>query len=124
MKMYALAALLGVLAAPATAQMSGGMNHGDMNHGNMPMDHGDMPMNPGQMEGAVRTSAVVNSIGDGTANVSHDPIPEIGWPAMTMDLPLLDGAQMMGAVEAGDAVTLMLVKGADGMYAIGAMMPN
>jgi len=112
MKIPALAALLGALAAPAAAQMAGGM------------DHSEMPMNDTRMEGAVHTDAVVNSIGDGTANVSHEPIPEIGWPAMTMDLPLLDNAQMMGAVKPGDAVTLMLVKGADGMYAIGSMMPN
>ncbi|NKX72441.1 cation transporter, partial [Rhodobacteraceae bacterium R_SAG1] len=36
----------------------------------------------------------------------------------------LDNAQMMGAVAAGDEVTLMLVQSEDGMYAIGAMMPN
>jgi Cu(I)/Ag(I) efflux system protein CusF len=76
------------------------------------------------MEGAVHAKAVINSIGDGTANVSHDPIPEIGWPAMTMDMTVLENAQMMGEVTDGDEVTLMLVKGEDGMYAIGAIMPN
>jgi Cu/Ag efflux protein CusF len=113
--MKRLTAILGLLAftsVPALAQM----NHG--------MDHSDMPMSSEQMEGAVHAKAVVNSIGDGTANVSHDPIPEIGWPAMTMDLPLLANAEMMGEVAEGDEVTLMLVKGSDGMYAIGAMMPN
>lgn len=113
--MKTLTATLGLLALtsmPAFAQM----NHG--------MDHSNMPMSSEQMEGAVHAKAVVNSIGDGTANVSHDPIPEIGWPAMTMDLPVLENAEMMGEISAGDEVTLMLVKGSDGMYAIGAMMPN
>ncbi|MEX5728643.1 Cu(I)/Ag(I) efflux system protein CusF [Rhodovulum iodosum] len=113
--MKILTATLGLLAlstAPVLAQMNNGM------------DHSNMPMSSEQMEGAVHTRAVVNSIGDGTANVSHDPIPEIGWPAMTMDLPLLENAEMMGAISEGDEVTLMLVKGADGMYAIGSMMPN
>ena len=104
--------LLALMSMPALAQM----NHG--------MDHSNMPMSSKQMEGAVHAKAVVNSIGDGTANVSHDPIPEIGWPAMTMDLPVLENAEMMGEISAGDEVTLMLVKGSDGMYAIGAMMPN
>jgi Cu(I)/Ag(I) efflux system protein CusF len=31
---------------------------------------------------------------------------------------------MMGEIAAGDAVTLMLIKGDDGMYAIGAMMAD
>lgn len=113
--MKTLTATLGLLAIttlPALAQM----NHG--------MDHSNMPMSSEEIEGAVHAKAVVNSIGDGMANVSHDPIPEIGWPAMTMDLPLLDNAEMMGEISAGDEVTLMLVKGSDGMYAIGAMMPN
>ncbi|SDD86889.1 copper-binding protein [Ruegeria marina] len=113
--MKTLTATLGLLAfttVPALAQMTHGMNHSNM------------PMSSEQMEGAVHAKAIVNSIGDGTANVSHDPIPEIGWPAMTMDLPLLENAEMMGEISAGDEVTLMLVKGPDGMYAIGAMMLN
>lgn len=112
-KTLALAAFLSAAALPAA--------HAQSTHG---MDHSGMPMNTEQMEGAVHAQAVVNTIGDGTANVSHDPIPEIGWPAMTMDLPLLEGAQAMGDVKAGDSVTLMLVKGDDGLYAIGAMMRN
>ncbi|WP_291734379.1 copper-binding protein [Leisingera sp. F5] len=88
------------------------------------MDHSGMHRSDSQMEGAVHATAVVNSIRDGSVNVSHDPIPEIGWPGMTMGLPLLADAQIMGDVAPGDKVTLMLIKGADGMYAIGAMMPN
>ncbi len=88
------------------------------------MDQPEMHMSDAQMEGAVHTKATLNSIGDGTANVSHDPIPEIGWPAMTMDMPLAEGAQTMGDINEGDMVTLMLIKGEDGMYAIGAIMPE
>lgn len=88
------------------------------------MDHSEMHMSDTQMVTAVHTKATLNSIGDGTANVSHEPIPEIGWPAMTMDLPLTEGAQTMGDVKEGDMVTLMLIKDEDGMYAIGAIMPE
>ena len=87
-------------------------------------DHSKMSETAAQMEGAVHTKANVNSVGEETANVSPDPIPEIGWPAMTMDLPLRADAQVMGDVAAGDTVILMLIKGDDGMYAISAMMPE
>lgn len=113
MKTLTLAVFLAVVGAPAALA--------DKSHG---MDHSNMPMSAEQMKEAVHAKAVINSIGDGTANVSHDPIPEIGWPAMTMDLTVLEDAQMMGDVSDGDTVTLMLVKGQDGMYAIGAIMPN
>lgn len=111
-RLLAPLAALTLAASPAVAQMSHGTDHSQMHH------------SADQMEGAVQTKAVINTIGDGTANVTHDPIPEIGWPAMTMDLSVLDGAQMMGEVAPGDSVTLMLVKGEDGMYAIGAIMPE
>ena len=93
-----------------------------MNHGNM--DHSNMYMSDEQMEGAVHTKAVINTISEEMANVSHEPIPEIGWPAMTMDLALAPDARMMGDIAAGDSVTLMLIKGNDGMYMIGAIMPE
>lgn len=92
-----------------------------MNHG---MDHSDMPMSDTAMEGAVHTKAVVNSIADGTANVSHERFPKIGLPAMTIDLALSPDAQLMGEVSPGDTVTLMLIEGEDGMYTIGAMIPE
>ncbi len=113
MKTLALVAILSLTALPAAYAQS---SHG--------MDHSNMHMDAKQMEGAVHAKAVINSIGDGTANVSHEPIPEIGWPAMTMDMTVLDDAQMMGDVKEGDSVTIMLVKGEDGLYAISAIMPN
>ncbi len=114
MKIAALSmALVLTSASIATAQM---------NHDNM--DHSGMQMSEEQMEGAVHAKAKINSIGDGTANVSHEPIPEIGWPAMTMDLTVLEDAKMMGEVKPGDDVTLMLIQGDDGMYAISGIMPD
>ena len=69
----------------------------------------------------IHAEATVNSIDGDKANVTHGPIAEIGWPAMTMDLTLLEGAETDG-VEAGDDVMMMLEKGEDGMYAIRALM--
>lgn len=105
-----LAAL--VLTAP--------MAFAQMNHSTM--DHSNMTMNEDVIEGAVHAQAVMNSMGDGMVNVSHDPIPEIGWPAMTMDMPLTADAQMMGDNAVGDTVTIMLIEGDDGIYAIGEIM--
>ncbi len=108
----AIFALLSITATAGVAQTS------------QSMDHSTMQTADSHLEGAVPAKAVIHSMGAGVANVSHDPVPEIGWPAMTMDLTVLEDARMMGEVSAGDDVTLLLVKGDDGMYAIGAIMPN
>lgn len=105
----------------AAAEKSG--DHGTMNHGKMDhstMDHGKMDHS--EMEG-VHTSAKINSIEGDTWNVTHPPIPELRWPTMTMDLQLLDGAEV-GDIAAGDEAMLMLEQGADGMYGIRAAMPK
>ncbi len=39
--------------------------------------NGDMPMDEAMIDGAVHVRAAINSFGDGTVIVSHDPIPEI-----------------------------------------------
>jgi len=52
-----------------------------------PMNHGDH----GAMSEGVHVQGVVNSLGDGTANVTHEPIREIGRPAITVDLARLEG---------------------------------
>ena len=88
------------------------------------MDHGNMAMDEAMVEDGVHVKAVVNSFGEGIVNVSHDPIPEIGWPAMTMDMPLMENAEMMGEIEVGAPITMMLVKGDDGMYSVAALMAD
>ncbi|KIN72728.1 copper-binding protein [Sulfitobacter guttiformis] len=115
MKILSLTLFALMLSTPLAMAQT---NHSTMDHSNM--DHSAMSAE--NMDGAVHTKAVVNALGDGTANISHEPIPEIGWPAMTMDLALLPDAQMLGDVVAGDTVTLMLIKGDDGMYSIAGMM--
>ena len=106
-----------------TADMSG-MDHGTMSMDHGTMDHGDMPMDQAMLDGAVHVKAVVNSFGDGTVNVSHEPIPEIGWPAMTMDMTLIENAEGMDEIADGQAVTMMLIKGEDGMYGVAALVPE
>ena len=110
MRKLILTLTLAALTAPA-ALAQNSMSGYDMNMG----DHATMA------EG-VHAEATLNSLSDGMANVSHGPIEDIGWPAMTMDMTLLDGAAMAG-VEPGDKVMMMLEKGPDGMFGIRALMP-
>jgi Cu(I)/Ag(I) efflux system membrane fusion protein len=49
--------------------------------------------------------------------LAHDPIPEIGWPSMTMDFKVLEPAQLQH-LHAGDAVDFDLKGNADDEYAI------
>ena len=97
--------LLAAPAAPALAQMDHGSHAGMAEAGD-----------------GVHASATLNSVGDGVVNVSHGPIPAIGWPAMTMDLPLIGDVDTTG-VSDGDKVTIMLEKDADGMYGVSAIEP-
>ena len=117
------AALLAASAvAPAVAESASEDTHGKMDHSKMghgTMDHSKMDHSA--MEG-VHTMATINSIDGDTYNVTHPPIPALKWPKMTMDLKLVEGAEVMD-VAAGDEVMLMLEQGDDGMYGISAVMP-
>jgi len=56
---------------------------------------------------------------DGKLNISHDPIPALGWPAMTMDLDVT-GVDP-GTVPLDTPVTFDLATGEGGMFAIVAI---
>lgn len=89
-------------------------DHSTMNHGSHANHH--------MMKEGVHAEGELHSIDGDKVNLSHGPIPDIGWPAMKMDLALLEGAEV-GDVKPGDKVMFMLEKGADGMYGIRALMP-
>lgn len=74
------------------------------------------------MAEGVHTEGEIHSIRGDTVNLTHEPIPAIGWPTMTMDLKLLEGAEI-GDVKPGDRATIMLEKGPDGLYGIRALAP-
>ena len=58
-----------------------------------------------------------------TLTVTHDPIPALGWPTMTMELALLPGANAAGLAK-GDGVVFELMRGADGIYGIAKIWPT
>ena len=59
---------------------------------------------------------------EGKVNITHDPIPALGWPGMTMDFRLADTASLEG-IEAGAKVAFQLRKGSDGAYEIESLNP-
>ncbi|SNS59041.1 copper-binding protein [Tropicimonas sediminicola] len=74
---------------------------------------------------ATETGMALAVTPDGKLPLEHGPIPDLlGWQAMTMHLRLLEGTGITGGVSSGDEVTTMLIKGDDGMYVVGAILPN
>ena len=55
-------------------------------------------------------------------NLSHNPIPEIGWPAMTMEFPVAASIDLT-AIKPGTRVNFTIEQGQGGMYEIKAMTP-
>jgi len=51
---------------------------------------------------------------EGKIKISHEPIPALGWPAMTMYFRVKDKAVLEG-IAAGDKVRFDLEKGATGL---------
>ncbi|MFU8779094.1 MAG: copper-binding protein [Roseovarius sp.] len=101
-----------ILSAPlAMAQMSSSTK----------MNHGAMAMDEKSVESAIQVEATVHSIKADSVNVSHAPIPEIGWPEMTMDMPFAEDAQVMPDIAVGDKVIMTLVMGEDGMPLVTAL---
>jgi len=99
----------------------------------MQMDHGSMsgthaPGRAMQMTHAGHAHAqgtgTVNSV-DAAAhklNVSHGPIPTIGWPAMTMDFAVAPSVDLQG-VQPGTRINFTIEQGDGGMYVIQSITP-
>lgn len=109
--------------APASLAQDGHAGHSghsmDAQPG-MPSGHeghmGQMQAEPGQEAAGV---GVVNSVdaGKGTFNITHEPMPALGWPSMTMDLPVMKKVDLSG-VKAGDKIGFTLKLGRDKQYRV------
>ena len=55
-------------------------------------------------------------------NLSHNPIPEIGWPAMTMEFPVAPSVDLT-AIRPGTRVNFTIEQQPGGMYEIRAITP-
>ena len=56
-------------------------------------------------------------------NISHQPIPEIGWPAMTMEFPVAPSVDLT-AIKPGTRVNFTIEQQPGGMYEIRAITPS
>lgn len=74
--------------------------------------------------GHVEGTGTVNSVdvAGRKVNLSHNALPAIGWPAMTMDFAVAPSVSLT-SVKAGSRVTFMLERGGDGMYVIHSLTP-
>lgn len=65
------------------------------------------------------TKAYVNSVmlDNNMINLTHDPIPAIGWPSMTMDFQVLDSVSL-SEIDSGSSVEFSLQKDASGTFNI------
>jgi Cu(I)/Ag(I) efflux system membrane fusion protein len=55
-------------------------------------------------------------------NVTHEPIPELSWPVMTMDFPVAPGVKLEG-LKPDSQARFRIREGADGRYEIDAIGP-
>jgi Cu/Ag efflux protein CusF len=56
-------------------------------------------------------------------NLSHEPIPAIGWPAMTMDFKVAPDVDL-NAVKPGQPVEFSLAKGSGSDYTVTSIKPK
>lgn len=114
-----------------TAQTSmPGMDHSAMGHG--PGQSTSPPgtsASPGAVAqvaqaGNVQGSGMVNSADPAghKINLSHNAIPAIGWPAMTMDFAVAPSVDLR-TIKPGAHVNFTMQKGADGMYVVQSVTP-
>lgn len=55
-------------------------------------------------------------------NLSHGPIPALGWPAMTMDFAVAPSVDL-SRIKPGSRVNFSLEKGKGGMYEVQSVQP-
>jgi len=84
---------------------------------------GEVPMAHGPEKDA-HGSGTVNSVepAQHKLNLSHAPIPEIGWPSMTMDFPV-DRSVDLNAIKPGTRVNFTIKQQPGGMYEIKVITP-
>ncbi len=72
----------------------------------------------------VHATGTVNSVDpvQHKVNLTHQPIPEIGWPTMTMDFAVAPTVDLR-AIKAGARVNFSMERGQDGMYQIQSIAP-
>lgn len=107
-------------SAPGSVWPDTATSHGG--HTAMPPHSGMVMAHAGRND--AHGSGTVNSVDPAAhkINLSHQPIPQIGWPAMTMDFAV-DPAVDLRAIKPGAKVNFTIEQGKGGMYEIKALTP-
>ncbi len=68
---------------------------------------------------------VINSVdaSSGKINVTHEPVPALGWPKMTMDLPVTRRVDL-ATIKPGSTVQFTLKQGRDKQFRVMAIEPK
>jgi Cu(I)/Ag(I) efflux system periplasmic protein CusF len=117
--MIMIATLATVVLFGSNVVLAEETDHSIMDHSNM--DHSKMDM-------AEKTQAsgkgVINSVDtEGRSiNVTHEPMPDLGWPKMTMDLPVTRKVDLNNT-NTGDAVSFTIKLGRDKKYRVIELSP-
>ena len=108
-----------MLAVTAKAQSAGSAAG---SHAGSHAGHKDMAAPPADAE--PKAEAVINKVdaASGMLNITHEPIPAIGWPKMTMDLPVTSRVDL-SKVKEGDKVTVTIKLGRDKKYRVTEIEP-
>lgn len=68
---------------------------------------------------------IINSVDadGGKINITHEPVPALGWPKMTMDLPVTRRVDL-SSIKAGSSVSITLKQGRDKQFRVMAIEPK
>lgn len=82
-------------------------------------NHNHAAMQSSNVKDEVPVKGVLNSVDTaaGTINVTHEPVEALGWPKMTMDLPVTRRVDM-SKLKPGSEVTLKLKQGRDKQFRV------
>ncbi len=86
------------------------------------MEHGEMKTPEGVNEAEAKGKINTIDADAGIVNVTHEPVEALGWPTMTMDLPVTRRVDL-STVKPGTDVTFKLKKGRDKTFRIIAITP-
>ncbi len=132
LKALIAAVVISFAASAALAAKHDAMEgHGNMDHGSMnqssdhstEMDHSKMGHSMEGHEAKVMGVGVIHRVSklNRMVNLTHEPIPALKWPEMTMDLPVAESVNL-AELQAGDKVKFHLGLGADKKYIITEIM--
>jgi Cu/Ag efflux protein CusF len=107
-----------------------GMDHDSVEHKEMmkhdemkSQDHSEMGHDMPMKKGEVMGNGVIHSVNadEKKINITHDPIPSLGWPARTMDLAVSDDVDLKSITTEED-IMFHMVLGDDKVYRITKIM--